>query len=135
MGVYDIFYLEIECPKCGNKFNDYAQTKSLYCQMKEYKIGDPIEWPNDEIFVYSYCGKCKETLYQGIRIEGGYVRGKTEAFIKGELPGELDRWFGELYFPSTVAEYLQVYRYEQHIIEKELEEEKSGTINGQTKNN
>jgi len=120
MGLYDIFHLEIECPKCGNKFEDYAQTKSLYCQMKEYKLGDSIDWPNGEIFVYSWCEKCDSEIFQGIRIEGGFVKEKTEAFIKGELPGELDEWFGRLYFPSAVADYLQIYRYK---------EEEDGTTN------
>jgi len=145
MGVYDIFSLEINCPKCDNRFVTWAQTKSLHCEMKTYEIGDPIEWPNDEIFVYSWCDKCEKEIYQGIRIEGGFVKEKTESFMKGELPGGLDRWFGELYFPSSVAECLQIYRYEQ-VVEKlktieqdsaqelssfleELEEEKNGTTN------
>ncbi len=111
MGLYDMFYLEIECPKCGNKFDDYAQTKSLYCDMREYKIGDPIHWEDAEIFVYSWCDKCKNEIYQGIKIENGHVKEKTVAYIKGELPGELDNWFGKLYFPSDVAEFLKDYRY------------------------
>jgi len=119
MGVYDIFHLEIECPKCGNEFEIWAQTKSLDCQMKDYKIGDPIAWPNDEIFVYDGCRKCNKELYIGVKIENGFVKEITEIFVKGELPGGLDNWFGKLYFPSDVAEYLKTYRYEQHVSEEE----------------
>lgn len=110
MGVYDSFHLEITCPKCGNVFEDYAQTKSLYCQMDTYEIGDPIDWGDDEIFVYSWCDKCENEIYQGIKIEGEFVKEKTVAYVKGGLPGNLDKWFGELYFPSDVSEYLSIYR-------------------------
>jgi len=123
MGLYDIFYLEIKCPKCGREFKDYAQTKSLYCEMKDYRIGDPIEWPNDEIFVYSYCSKCGKTLFQGVRIENGFVKETTVAYLKDELPDGLDRFFGEIYFPSDVAEYLKGYRYEEAMEKKKDEGE------------
>jgi len=119
MGVYDMFHLETTCPKCDNKFDDYAQTKSLNCAMKTYGLGDPIAWHNDEIFVYSCCNKCGKELFIGIRIENGFVKEVTEVFVKGELPGGLDDWFGKLYFPSDVAESLQIYRYEQRILKEE----------------
>lgn len=107
MGLYDIFDLDFECPKCGTRFVDHAQTKSLHCELNIYHLGAPIDWPDDIIFVYSYCNQCEKTLFQGIKIENGHVKEKTVTYLKGDLPGGLDKFCGEIWFPSVVAEYLE----------------------------
>ena len=54
MGMFDDINYEMDCPKCGNKVNDF-QSKDGACLMDRLEF-----WEVD--YFYAYCKKCKACI-------------------------------------------------------------------------
>ena len=75
MGMFDIIYLPLKCPKCGfgETHHDW-QTKSFACILEEYKPGDipkldSFEVKDGKFEIHTICPKCKSFI-----ISHGYIK-------------------------------------------------------------
>lgn len=44
MGLYNILITSVNCPNCKNQSEVGAELKIGYLNLKEYRVGDKIEW-------------------------------------------------------------------------------------------
>lgn len=89
MGMFDTFSgFNDTCPTCDKVIKDY-QTKNLFCDLKDWKLGEKFTMEShpdsDEDYKfklnvvdgfvtgYDYCEKCKTEIHADIIIENGIV--------------------------------------------------------------
>ena len=67
MGLFDEFVGT--CPHCGGEF--YSQTKLTECEMRDYRIGDKIDLPDQRLRLRDPCSKCDKDVV--VAISYGHV--------------------------------------------------------------
>lgn len=108
MSLYDMLELEMECPKCGHRWQEHCQTKGLEREMKTYCVGDEVPAHCDgELFAYGYCKKCKKTVFQAVVVKDGVIARQGRAVHRDDLPEHVSGWV-----PSAIASWLGNLRRE-----------------------
>ena len=107
MGMYDSFYIDIECPYCHCITKIECQTKELFLELRRWEKGDSINttqynyldciadcrsleckaWENKEIGYVSGFGRSFEVR---IKLKEGIVTGEYEILEEGGEDGETD---------------------------------------------
>lgn len=89
MGLYDTFYIDGNCEKCGAIISEW-QTKQLERLMLSYKIGDKLEVcgltiSQGSVGVYNCCPKCNAWNTRDVSIKDGIACGFVKELIENDL--------------------------------------------------